>query len=71
VLKGAEQKLGLITAHFSCLTDDRQAGKVKHSIEDLLCQRIHGLTSGYSNADDAAVCESSLTFYNCLRKRNQ
>jgi len=54
LLKAADQKLQLTTALSACLVDDRQAAKVKHSIEDLLRQRIYGLASGYADANDAA-----------------
>jgi len=54
LLKAADQKLQLTTALSACLVDDRQAAKVKHSLEDLLRQRIYGLASGYADANDAA-----------------
>src|SRR5712691_31026 len=54
LLKAADQKLQLTAALSACLVDDRQAAKVKHSIEDLLRQRIYGLGSGYADANDAA-----------------
>jgi hypothetical protein len=38
----------------ACLVEGRQAAKIKHSIEDLLRQRIYGLASGYADANDAA-----------------
>lgn len=54
LLKVADQKLGLSSALAACLIDDRQATKVKHSLTDLLRQRIYGLASGYADANDAA-----------------
>jgi len=54
LLKAADQKLQLTTTLAACLVDDRQAAKVKHSLEDLLRQRIYGLASGYADANDAA-----------------
>lgn len=54
LLKAADQKLQLTAALAACLVDDRQAAKVKHSLEDLLRQRIYGLASGYADANDAA-----------------
>lgn len=54
LLKGADQKLQLTSALATCLVDSRQAAKVKHTIEDLLRQRIYGLASGYADANDAA-----------------
>src|SRR5438132_12485115 len=54
LLKAADQKLQLTTTLAACLVDGRQAAKVKHSLEDLLRQRIYGLASGYADANDAA-----------------
>src|SRR5260370_26956893 len=54
LLKAADQKLQLTAALAGCLVDGRQAAKVKHSLEDLLRQRIYGLASGYADANDAA-----------------
>jgi hypothetical protein len=33
--------------------EDRQPGKVRHTLEDLLAQRICGLADGHPNANDA------------------
>lgn len=54
LLKAADQKLQLTSSLVACLVDERQAAKVKHSLEDLLRQRIYGLASGYADANDAA-----------------
>lgn len=54
LLKAADQKLQLTTSLAACLVDERQAAKVKHSLSDLLRQRIYGLASGYADANDAA-----------------
>jgi len=45
---------GLIEAMAECFLDRRQPGKVEHSIEELLKQRIYGLACGYEDAKDAA-----------------
>ncbi len=42
LLKAADQKLQLTAALAACLVDGRQATKVKHSLSDLLRQRIYG-----------------------------
>ncbi len=54
LLKAADQKLQLTSSLAACLVERRQAAKVKHTIEDLLRQRIYGLASGYADANDAA-----------------
>ena len=54
LLKAVDQKLQLTSALAACLVDQRQAGKVRHTIEDLLRQRIYGMAGGYADANDAA-----------------
>jgi hypothetical protein len=53
LLKAAEARYGLIEGFARCLVDDRQPGKVRHTLEDLLAQRIYGLACGYPDANDA------------------
>lgn len=54
LLKAADRRLGLISRLASALIDDRQTGKVRHALADLLGQRIYGLALGYEDANDAA-----------------
>jgi Transposase DDE domain group 1 len=53
LLKAAEARYGLIDGFARCLIDDRQSGKVRHTLEDLLAQRIYGLACGHPDANDA------------------
>jgi hypothetical protein len=53
VLKAAEARYGLIDGFARCLVDDRQPGKVRHTLADLLAQRIFGLACGHPDANDA------------------
>lgn len=53
LLKAAERQYGLIDGFARCLVDDRQPGKVRHTLEDLVAQRIFGLACGYPDANDA------------------
>ena len=53
LLKAAERRYGLIDGFARCLVDDRQPGKVRHSVADLVAQRIFGLACGYPDANDA------------------
>jgi hypothetical protein len=43
----------LIDGFARCLVDDRQPGKVRHALKDLLAQRIFGLACGHPDANDA------------------
>lgn len=54
LLKACDQNLGLIEAISSCLRDDRQQGKVSHSIRDLVQQRVFGINCGYEDCNDSA-----------------
>jgi Transposase DDE domain group 1 len=53
LLKAAEARYGVIEGFAQCLVDDRQRGKVRHTLEDLLAQRIFGLACGHPDANDA------------------
>ena len=47
LLKARDQNLGLMDAISNCLRDDRQQGKVSHTIRDLVQQRVFGIACGY------------------------
>ena len=53
LLTAAERRYGLIDGFARCLVDDRQPGKIRHTLRDLLAQRIFGLACGYPDANDA------------------
>jgi hypothetical protein len=53
LLKAAEARYGLIEGFARCLVEDRQTGKVRHTLEDLLAQRIYGIACGHPDANDA------------------
>jgi hypothetical protein len=54
LLKAADRRLGLIARLAGALVDERQPGKVRHALSDLLGQRVYGLALGYEDANDAA-----------------
>jgi hypothetical protein len=53
LLKATERRFGLIDSFARRLADDRQPGKVRHTLRDLLAQRIYGLACGHADANDA------------------
>lgn len=53
LLKAADRQYGLIDDLADCLVDERQPGKVRHTLRDLLAQRIFGLACGHADANDA------------------
>lgn len=54
LLRAADERLRLTEQLARCLADPRQPAKVRHSLRDLLRQRIFGLACGYSDANDVA-----------------
>lgn len=54
LLKAADRRYELIAALASCLRDERQAGKIDHTLEELLAQRVFAIACGYPDANDAA-----------------
>jgi hypothetical protein len=44
----------LIDGLAGCLRDERQAGKVDHSLRELLAQRVFSIACGYPDANDSA-----------------
>ncbi|WP_211256338.1 transposase, partial [Edaphobacter aggregans] len=47
LLKAAERGYGLIGGLAGCLEDKRQAGKIEHSLRELLAQRVFSIACGY------------------------
>jgi Transposase DDE domain group 1 len=54
LLKAADRRYGLIACLASCLQDERQTGKIDHTLEELLAQRVFAIACGYPDANDAA-----------------
>ena len=54
LLKAADRRYGLIESLAGCLRDRRQAGKVDHSLRELLAQRVFSIACGYPDANDSA-----------------
>ena len=54
LLKAANRRYGLIACLASCLRDERQAGKIDHTLEELLAQRVFAIACGYPDANDSA-----------------
>ena len=54
LLKAADRQYSLTSCLASCLQDERQPGKIDHSLEELLAQRVFAIACGYPDANDAA-----------------
>lgn len=53
LLKSCDEHLGLTQGLAACIRDDRRAGKVTHTMTDLIRQRVFGLACGYEDCNDA------------------
>jgi hypothetical protein len=58
LLKAADRSYGLLDELSACLRDQRQAGKVDHSLRELLAQRVFSIACGYPDANDSARLSS-------------
>jgi hypothetical protein len=50
LLKAADRRLRLTASLAACLEDQRQAGKVRHPLRELLTQRVMAIACGYEDA---------------------
>ena len=53
LLKAAEKLYGLVAGFVRCLVDRREPGKVRHTVADLLSQRVIGIACGNPDGNDA------------------
>ena len=54
LLQAADRRYGLPDELSACLQDQRQAGKVDHSMRELVAQRVFSIACGYPDANDSA-----------------
>ncbi|MDN5941754.1 MAG: IS1380 family transposase [Nitrospira sp.] len=54
LLTAFDAQLGLTTQLAACLSDRRDPDKIRHTVRELLQQRVFGLACGYEDANDAA-----------------
>ena len=53
LLKAAERVYGLVKAFAGCLTDKRAPEKIRHTLADVIGQRIFGIACGHQDGNDA------------------
>jgi hypothetical protein len=53
LLKGLDRSLGLTEGLAACLRDPRQPGKIDHTFQELLQQRVFAIALGHPDANDA------------------
>ncbi len=62
ILREIDQEIGLVEAIASELTDSRDAGKIKHTLHDLLSQRITQIACGHEDANDSNTLRNDPIF---------
>ena len=53
LLKAAERVYGLVKVFAGCLADKRAPGKIRHTLADLIGQRVFGIACGHPDGNDA------------------
>jgi len=54
LLRAVDERLGLIDGLVGCIRDQRDQGRIRHSLRELLGQRAFGIACGYEDGNDAA-----------------
>lgn len=54
LLKACDERLRLTERIAACFRDDRQPGKITHTLHDLIRQRVFAIACGYADCNDAA-----------------
>lgn len=54
LLKACDERLRLTESMAACFHDERQPGKVAHTLHDLIRQRVFAIACGYVDCNDAA-----------------
>ena len=54
LLKACDERLGLTEGLAKRIVDKRQTGKVEHTIQDMVRQRVFAIACGYTDCNDAA-----------------
>jgi hypothetical protein len=58
LLKAADERMGLSERLAACIEDRRQPGKIEHTVQELLSQRLYAIACGYADCNDAARLSS-------------
>ena len=58
LLQGCDRRVEVTEALIGGIRDQRQSGKIRHAIGDLLRQRLYAIACGYPDGDDVGRLES-------------
>lgn len=62
LLSALDRRLGLTQRLCGAVSDRREAGKVEHSVSDLLRQRVYAIAAGYGDCNDATGLRADPVF---------
>ena len=54
LLKAADERIGLTSGLSRCVRDERNAGRIRHELAELVRQRVFAIACGYPDGNDAA-----------------
>ena len=49
LLREVEKRTGIVARFAGCFTDHREAGRIEHTVRELVAQRVYGLALGYED----------------------
>lgn len=55
LLQAAEEKTGIVGAIAGCIKDRRDQSKIRHTVYDLLLQRVYQIACGYEDLNDSVT----------------
>jgi hypothetical protein len=53
IIRQAEEKIKICEGMADCLADNREQGKVKHPLAQLISQRVYQIAAGYEDSNDS------------------
>jgi hypothetical protein len=53
LIRQAEEKIKICEGMADCLVDNREQGKVKHPLAQLISQRVYQIAAGYEDSNDS------------------
>ena len=52
LLRETDRRLKLLKRFAACFLDGRSAGRIEHSVEEMVAQRVYGIALGYEDLND-------------------
>jgi len=71
LIRETDKQLGLIKCLSKAIKDERHTGYVRHSVEQMLRQRVYGLAAGYEDVTDHDTLRKDLAFQIAVGKERE